>query len=421
MKIKVIGIVSVLVIGGVIGWNAYLDKQVKKFYTESQSLWEDKRISIDNAQFDMGLFDGKASGTLNITPDLCQANQTISLQFEDTIKRGFGKYYVDSKIHFNGELSELNKLNLKINTEIDWRGNTRSRVVLPADRIQKDDVYLSWSDVTWHFDMVKTKKGYQFTQHDFEAPQWQYQYLGYIFTIEGLKYQADLLPNNRFVHDGTDKLTIKQISVQKDKNKITLNDIQIDGKQKVKNDQMDTDFNAKFASLKFLDKNYQNIQFNLTLKELNPEAFDPIENLLEREKQQCVHFADMQKALETVGVNLLKSGFHLISENNQIDLNGHKATLDLSFKTPKGVIPESVKTAEDMEEIYPMIVMNFINSIKYQFDFNVDKLFLKESGFTEEDYQELVFQLEGLKKNQSPINFNVINDDKKIGVSAHQP
>jgi len=113
----------------------------------------------------------------------------------------------------------------------------------------------------------------------------------------------------------------------------------------------------------------EQIRYNLSMKDLDAKAFEILADLFKAQSQRCVPAAESEKAFQDFLKALLQSGGAFESKDNQIVLNGSKATMQWESSFPANVVNEKM-TDEQAQEL--------LKQTKAQGEVRIDKKFIRE-------------------------------------------
>lgn len=414
MKAKIIGVTSIVVLGSAIGVGVYSGAKLEKMYTKPETVFNDKRVALKDVHFDMGILNGQASGVFEFIPDLCTPNMKIEFKFEDTIKRGITGYEINTKLSpispnakesFNDHL-----LNLEIVRKVNWLGNISSHIVVHGNQYVDNQKAVAWSDIIVDIESVKTPSGYGIKNYQINLDSVHIKDENLNLQLDQLKISGHSDKPNAIFANIDGKVQLKRLTTNHEDNSLTVNNMTLSSQQTVKNHKQNTHLVFQIGNVDMNSANeyrhLEHIQFNLAINDLDKSVLIPIEELSTKQSQQCVSTKQLAESIDSILINLAKTGFIVESKNNQIKSNSYGADFNAHMTLDAMSLPENLNKVDEN------ILVNMLSGMKYEFNINIDRGLLKE-WLPAEEYAHLDRRLEE-SKQQLSAGFGLKYDADKI-------
>ena len=360
---------------GAVGGNIVAGKKLESAYQNSFNV-QDKRFKVNVAEFNMGVLSGSAKWTGEITPDLCSPDFKLTFRSEDSIQRGLGGYTVVSKIYAKNPDTQKEIYLFDIHSKTTWGGNIDSEIVVPANSFKENEGTVAWDAVTATFTLKKEKDGMPISNIKLKAPSLTITAPELNFAMKNLSYEAD---SPAFSTLGAGKASGKVEAItfsMTGDNPVafSLNNAEASGNAAIQNGKVLYTSGSKVDSISFQANKQppvklEKIQYNLAVKDMNAQAFEILASLFKEQSQRCVSTAESQKAGEEFAKALAQTGITLESKDNQIMLNGSKATAQWEGSFPAGLISKNMTDEQAVE---------LVKQLKSQGEVRIDKKFIRE-------------------------------------------
>ena len=162
----------------------------------------------------------------------------------------------------------------------------------------------------------------------------------------------------------------------------------------------------------------EKIQYNLAVKDVNAQAFEILANLFKEQSQRCVPVAESQKIGEEFVKALVQTGITVESKDNQIMLNGSKATAQWESSFPAAIINEKMTDEQ---------VLELVKQMKSQGEVRIDKKFIRE-GYktftnvlgTPMDEAQIEQSSQGFEKGMLELNNSEWKDTVQAKIDGEQ-
>lgn len=410
MKAKIGAAVGILLVSGVIGWQTYADQQLKKFYTAPQSLMQDKRLRIHNSEFEMGILSGNASADFRIFLDLCSDN-ALSFQVKNQIHRTWRGYEIESKIYWQPDGGSA-PIELEEHTEISWNRQAHSHVILPAGNTGNvTQGGANWSDITLDFTWRLGETGIEVEHFDFHMPELTVSSPNDTLAIENTRYSGNLASSTTFFQPGENKASIERMTIL-GTTPATLNKIEMNIRQNIKNDKLDSGVEYRIGNIQVSDKALQNLRINLKLKDISRNLADKIVAISQASSQRCVPSSEYESMITQLLQTALADGLSLESTGNELSQGQAKATLDADLKL-------APTTAANAQETIQQVLQRAMQTAQYHFNLTMDKAFLKADD-VEMDEAALAQAITDIRQKLPP-EAQLQDQGNKIVIQSSKP
>jgi hypothetical protein len=379
MKKSIIAtVVGIAALGGAtVGGGIYADNKLKQEYYLQNNPDADKRVKITLDKFDMGLTSGKVSWKGDIIPDLCNQSEKFSLRGEDTITRVLSGYTIQTKLYVIG-MDNKEIFQLDGNTELSWGGELASKLTVPAGSRTIDSIETKWETATLAVKGHKSDHQYHLDNFNFEWPNITISTSdkpdnpGFKFNLKNVKYQTDMEKGETTaMRNGTSIFSLDSVTFKMDNSNFdfSADKIKAEGKQTAKDNKYSMGGKSAIENLRINDINFDRINYNVNLHDVNGESIDRLNSFFKRQGQECVDMnsPETQKELMEVAKTVFKSGIKFDSKGNQIYLNNSAVKADVDATLP----PIEYKNDEQLGQ-------DIINKLKYNVNAEVDKTFISE-------------------------------------------
>ena len=373
-KTLISGAVGIALVGAV-GGNIVAGKKLESAYHNSFNV-QDKRFKVNVSEFNMGMLSGSAKWTGEITADLCHPEYRPVFRSEDTITRGLTGYTVVSKIYAQNPDSPKETHLFDIRSQTTWSGNIDSEITIPANSFTENSGTLAWEPITAAFTLKNGKDGREVHNLKINIPGITLKDPKFNGAIKNASYQADQLT---FAMLASGKASGKVESVTfsmagSNPFEMSLNNLESSADVVIQNGKLMYTSSSKLGDFSLQGNPQQHvkleqIRYNLSMKDLDAKAFEILADLFKAQSQRCVPAAESEKAFQDFLKALLQSGGAFESKDNQIVLNGSKATMQWEGSLPGNVVSEKM-TEEKIEEL--------AKQIKAQGEVRIDKKFIRE-------------------------------------------
>ncbi|MFB2588431.1 DUF945 family protein [Acinetobacter sp. c1-l78] len=300
----------------------------------------------------------------------------MTVKSADKITRSLTGYNIHSEVHFESADKDVNQILQKLpalqsDTHVNWSGKGDTKVTLPNGSVNIEDGTMNWDNVTAHFNFFPKDKEY-FTQDltmnidKFKINSPSKFDLG----IDKFTYEDNISRDYSVLSDGKSSTKFAKVylnSLQADKAaQFEINNIDIQGESTNKNGKLDFNMVYKIADVHFKsgesDFSSKDNIFNLKFTDLNAETSVKLLKYLEKSQNQCIANWNTTPEAQQLVLELINSGFHIESKNNQINLADGKIKADAVFTLPKQVSTD-LKTA----------MQNAMTSASYNLQVEADK------------------------------------------------
>ena len=361
---------------GAVGGNVVAGKKLESAYQNNFNI-QDKRFKVNVAEFNMGVLSGSANWTGEIAADLCHPEYRPVFRSEDTITRGLTGYTIVSKIYAkNPNNSQQETYLFDIRSKTTWSGDIDSEIVIPANSFTENSGTVAWEPINAAFTLKSGKDGRELHNLKVKIPSITLKDPQYNGAIKNVSYQADSF-NLAMLATGKASGKVESITFSAAGDtpfEMSLSNLESSAETAIKSGKLVYTSTSKLDELSFKGKPQQNvkleqIRYNLNMKDVDAKAFEIIANLFKAQGERCVTAAESKKAAEEFVKVLLQSGGAFESKDNQIVLNGSKATMQWEGSLPGNVVSEKM-TEEKIEEL--------AKQIKAQGEVRIDKKFIRE-------------------------------------------
>ena len=373
-KTLIAGAVGIALVGAV-GGNIVAGKKLESAYHNSFDV-QDKRFKVNVSEFNMGMLSGSAKWTGEITADLCHPEYRPVFRSEDTITRGLTGYTVVSKIYAQNPDSPKETHLFDIRSQTTWSGNIDSEITIPANSFTENSSTLTWEPITAAFTLKNGKDGREVHNLKINIPGITLKDPKFNGAIKNASYQADRLT---FAMLAAGKAGGKVESVTfsmagSNPFEMSLNNLESSADVAIHNGKLVYTSSSKLGDFSLQGNPQQHvkleqIRYNLSMKDLDAKAFEILADLFKAQSQRCVPAAESEKAFQEFLKALLQSGGAFESKDNQIVLNGSKATMQWESSFPANVVSEKM-TDEQAQEL--------LKQTKAQGEVRIDKKFIRE-------------------------------------------
>ena len=361
---------------GAVGGNVVAGKKLESAYQNNFNI-QDKRFKVQLAEFNMGVLSGSANWTGEIAADLCHPEYRPVFRSEDTITRGLTGYTIVSKIYAkNPNNSQQETYLFDIRSKTTWSGDIDSEIVIPANSFTENSGTIAWEAISAAFTLKSGKDGRELHNLKVKIPSITFKDPQYNGAIKNVSYQADSF-NLAMLATGKASGKVESITFSAAGDtpfEMSLSNLESSAETAIKSGKLVYTSTSKLDELSFKGMPQQNvkleqIRYNLNMKDVDAKAFEIIANLFKAQGERCVTAAESKKAAEEFVKVLLQSGGAFESKDNQIVLNGSKATMQWEGSLPGNVVSEKM-TEEKIEEL--------AKQIKAQGEVRIDKKFIRE-------------------------------------------
>ena len=366
-----------IVLVGAVGGNVVAGKKLESAYQNNFNI-QDKRFKVQLAEFNMGALSGSANWTGEIAADLCQPEYRPVFRSEDTITRGLTGYTIVSKIYAKNPNSQQETYLFDIRSKTTWSGDIDSEIVIPANSFTENNGTIAWEAISAAFTLKSGKDGRELHNLKIKIPSITFKDSQFKFNgaIRNASYQADSF-NFAMLAAGKASGKVESITFSATGDtpfEMSLSNLESSADTAIKSGKLVYTSTSKLDELSMKGKPQQNIKleqirYNLNMKDVDAKAFEIIANLFKAQGERCVTAAESKKAAEEFVKVLLQSGGAFESKDNQIVLNGSKATMQWEGSLPGNVVSEKM-TEEKIEEL--------AKQIKAQGEVRIDKKFIRE-------------------------------------------
>ena len=247
---------------------------------------------------------------------------------------------------------------------------------MPANSFKENEGTVAWDAVTATFTLKKEKDGMPISNIKLKAPSLTITAPELNFVMKNLSYEADSPAFSTLgAGKGSGKVEAITFSMTGDNPvAFSLNNAEVSGNATIQNGKVLYTSGSKVDSISFQANKQppvklEKIQYNLAVKDVNAQAFEILANLFKEQSQRCVSTAESQKAGEEFAKALAQTGITLESKDNQIMLNGSKATAQWEGSFPAGLINKNMTDEQ---------VMELVKQVKSQGEVRIDKKFIRE-------------------------------------------
>ena len=365
-----------IVLVGAVGGNVVAGKKLESAYQNNFNI-QDKRFKVQLAEFNMGVLSGSANWTGEIAADLCHPEYRPVFRSEDTITRGLTGYTIVSKIYAkNPNNSQQETYLFDIRSKTAWSGDIDSEIVIPANSFTENNGTIAWEAISAAFTLKSGKNGRELHNLKIKIPSITFKDPQYNGAIKNVSYQADSF-NFAMLATGKASGKVESITFSATGDtpfEFSLSNLESSADTAIKSGKLVYTGTSKLDELSFKGKPQQNakleqIRYNLSMKDVDAKAFEIIANLFKAQGERCVTAAESEKAGAEFVKALVQSGGAFESKDNQIVLNGSKATMQWEGSLPGNVVSEKM-TEEKIEEL--------AKQIKAQGEVRIDKKFIRE-------------------------------------------
>ncbi len=369
-----------IVLVGAVGGNVVAGKKLESAYQNNFNI-QDKRFKVNVAEFNMGVLSGSANWTGEIAADLCQPEYRPVFRSEDTITRGLTGYTVVSKIYAKNPDSQKETYLFDIRSKTTWSGNIDSEIVIPANSFTENNGTIAWEAISAAFTLKSGKDGRELHNLKVKIPSITFKDPQYNGAIKNVSYQADSF-NLAMLATGKASGKVESITFSATGDtpfEFSLSNLESSADTAIKSGKLVYTGTSKLDELSFKGKPQQNakleqIRYNLSMKDVDAKAFEIIANLFKAQGERCVTAAESEKAGAEFVKALVQSGGAFESKDNQIVLNGSKATMQWEGSIPATVVNEKM-TEEQLEEQ----LQELAKQAKAQGEVRIDKKFIREA------------------------------------------
>ena len=409
---------------GAVGSSVLAGKKLESAYQHSFNV-QDKRFKVNVAEFNMGALSGSAKWTGEIHPDLCSPDFKFTFRSEDSIQRGLGGYTIVSKIYAQNPRTQKETYLFDIRSKTTWGGNIDSEIVVPANSFKENKGTVAWDALTATFTLKKEQDGVQVSNIKLKAPSLTITDPTVNLAMKNMSYEADSLS---FAKLGAGKTIGKIESIHfaiagEAPVAFSLNNAEVSGNIAIQNgkvlytsaSQVD---NISFQANKQPPVKLEKIQYNLAVKDVNAQAFEILANLFKEQSRRCVPVAESQKIGKEFVKALVQTGITVESKDNQIMLNGSKATAQWESSFPAAIINEKMTDEQAME---------LVKQMKSQGEVRIDKKFIRE-GYkmftnvlgTPMDEAQIEQSSQGFEKGMLELNNSEWKDTVQAKIDGEQ-
>ena len=365
---------------GAVGGGVVAGKKLESAYQNSFNI-QDKRFKVQLAEFNMGALSGSANWTGEIAADLCQPEYRPVFRSEDTITRGLTGYTVVSKIYAKNPNSQQETYLFDIRSKTKWNGDIDSEIIIPANTFTENNGTIAWEAISAAFTLKSGKDGRELHNLKIKIPSITFKDPQYNGAIKNVSYQADSF-NLAMLATGKASGKVESITFSAAGDtpfEMSLSNLESSADTAIKSGKLVYTGTSKLDELSFKGKPQQNakleqIRYNLSMKDVDAKAFEIIANLFKAQGERCVTAAESEKAGAEFVKALVQSGGAFESKDNQIVLNGSKATMQWEGSIPATVVNEKM-TEEQLEEQ----LQELAKQAKAQGEVRIDKKFIREA------------------------------------------
>ena len=365
---------------GAVGGGVVAGKKLESAYQNNFNI-QDKRFKVQLAEFNMGALSGSANWTGEIAADLCHPEYRPVFRSEDTITRGLTGYTIVSKIYAKNPNNQKETYLFDIRSKTTWSGNIDSEIVIPANSFTENSATVAWEPINAAFTLKSGKDGRELHNLKIKIPSITLKDPQYNGAIKNVSYQADSF-NLAMLATGKASGKVESITFSATGDtpfEMSLSNLESSADTAIKSGKLVYTSTSKLDELSFKGMPQQNvkleqIRYNLNMKDVDAKAFEIIANLFKAEGERCVTAAESKKAAEEFVKVLLQSGGAFESKDNQIVLNGSKATMQWEGSIPATVVNEKM-TEEQLEEQ----LQELAKQAKAQGEVRIDKKFIREA------------------------------------------
>lgn len=365
---------------GAVGGNIVAGKKLESAYQNNFNI-QDKRFKVQLAEFNMGALSGSANWTGEIAADLCHPEYRPVFRSEDTITRGLTGYTVVSKIYAKNPDSQKETYLFDIHSKTTWSGDIDSEIIIPANTFTENNSTIAWEAISAAFTLKNGKDGRELHNLKVKIPSITFKDPQYNGAIKNASYQADSLTFAMLAAGkASGKVESITFSVAGDTPfEMSLSNLESSAETAIKSGKLVYTSTSKLDELSFKGMPQQNvkleqIRYNLNIKDVDAKAFEIIANLFKAQGEHCVTAAESEKAGAEFVKALVQSGGAFESKDNQIVLNGSKATMQWEGSIPATVVNEKM-TEEQLEEQ----LQELAKQAKAQGEVRIDKKFIREA------------------------------------------
>ena len=173
------------------------------------------------------------------------------------------------------------------------------------------------------------------------------------------------------MRNGTSIFSLDSVTFKMDNSNFdfSADKIKAEGKQTAKDNKYSMGGKSAIENLRINDINFDRINYNVNLHDVNGESIDRLNSFFKRQGQECVDMnsPETQKELMEVAKTVFKSGIKFDSKGNQIYLNNSAVKADADASIP----PIEYKNDEQLQQ-------DLLSKLKYNVNAEVDKNFIRE-------------------------------------------
>lgn len=364
-----IGVAAALAATGV-GAKIYADKNLAAYYQQAHTGQLNYQLNYSN--YKMGAVSGSADLQLDLQRDPCKPETKMLFTGQDTIKRTWQGYVIDSKLQLQNQKDELGqffKQPLQVRTVINWAGMVNSTISLPKIEIKHDSVLLQADPVQIKIEGQVKDQSVRFKKLHAELSKLS------------INDQKGNIQFNDMVLDTDQGISINELTAgsmrwktgniqlnlnNREDTAMALNQLEFKTDTILNGQTVDVNSKFKIGQISVPNDSYENVEFNFDFKALNRSNVENYYKIFAQKDTSCAASTRFDQDIEQALLQMLNAGFNVVSENNTIETKQGKLQANLNAK----IMPNYVRSKESLIQMFPSLV-------DAKMDVTLDKTILK--------------------------------------------
>lgn len=364
-----LGFAAALAATGV-GAKIYADKNLAAYYGQEHTGQLNYQLKYSN--YEMGAVSGSADVQLDLQRDPCKTETKMHFTGQDTIKRTWQGYVIDSKLQLQNQqdqYAQYLKQPIEIRTVINWAGMVNSTLSLPKIDIPYESLFVQIEPIQIKIEGQVREQGAHFKKMHAELSQISIKDQNGNLQLNDMVFDTDQGISTNELTAGTMRWKTGNIQLNlnsKEDISIALHDMELNTDTLLNGQTVDVNSKFKIGYLSAVESNYENIEFNFDFKALNRHAVENYYRVIAQKDKSCAASKRFDQDIEQAMLQMLNAGFNFVAENNKIATKQGKLQANLNAK----IMPNYVTSKETLIQMFPSLV-------DAQMDLSLDKAMLK--------------------------------------------
>lgn len=351
-----------------VGGNLYADKNLKTYYQQGNQ--QAKNLSVKYQNFHMGSLKGHADWTAELVLDPCKPKDLIKFSGQDTIKRSWNGYSVQSDIKITqaqGSLQSLLKEPLKAKTTINWLGTMHTALTTPFISRNEAQIQSRLEPITLEFHAKQINQQLKILDLQLEIPSLSVIDANSNFQMTGLKLETNQGLNGQYLESGKTKIKMDLLKMSSRETKTPINaelkKLSIETQSELEERILNTSTSLKLdeMTMPFVPA-MQNLQLNFNVTNLNRQKLQHFFDLVVKGEKSCLAKEKLVQDIEPALLAVINEGFYFESKNNQFKMGKGVAKASMSGR----IMPSHQSNLMGMVKMMPSLM-------EYKADVEFDK------------------------------------------------